>query len=61
MIGRTARDLVARLRAEAGRNPYDRALSDLVADAEGQRLADPQPAADQSLRQRPVDGGALSR
>jgi transcriptional regulator with XRE-family HTH domain len=29
---RTARDLVAHLRSEAGRNPYDRALSDLVGE-----------------------------
>ncbi len=29
---RTAKDLVAHLRSEAGRNPYDRALSDLVGE-----------------------------
>jgi transcriptional regulator with XRE-family HTH domain len=29
---RTARDLVAHLRSEAGRNPYDRGLSDLVGE-----------------------------
>jgi transcriptional regulator with XRE-family HTH domain len=29
---RAARDLVAHLRSEAGRNPYDRALSDLVGE-----------------------------
>jgi len=29
---RTARDLVAALRSEAGRNPYDRGLSDLVGE-----------------------------
>jgi transcriptional regulator with XRE-family HTH domain len=30
---RTAKDLVAHLRSEAGRNPYDRGLSDLVASS----------------------------
>ena len=29
---RTAKDLVAHLRSEAGRNPYDRGLSDLVGE-----------------------------
>src|SRR5207247_5102087 len=29
---RAAKDLVAHLRSEAGRNPYDRALSDLVGE-----------------------------
>ena len=29
---RTAKDLVAHLRSEAGRNPYDRGLTDLVGE-----------------------------